>query len=191
VGLNERQRQLLEDLQAIHHHLRDETRERYQRINPFNEDMFEWKERGQYWLGADRGVTIYNSTTVVGDVSIGDGTWIGPFCSLDGSGGLSIGSYCTICALVQLMTHDTVRWALSGGRAEPERSPLRIGDRCFVGTGAVVTRGVSVGDGSVIGAGAVVTRDVEPGTIVSGVPARRLGVVVQDGDEIRFEYDRR
>ena len=41
-------------------------------------------------------MTIYDSTTVVGDVKIGENTWIGPFCSIDGGGGLEIGENCDI-----------------------------------------------------------------------------------------------
>jgi acetyltransferase-like isoleucine patch superfamily enzyme len=189
VGLNERQRQMLEDLRTLHRELRDETRTSYGRINPFTEDLSDWKERGRYWAGEDRDITIYDSTTVVGDVTIGEGTWIGPFCSLDGTGGLSIGAHCSVSAGVQLLTHDTVRWALSGGSALPERSPTRLGDRCFVGAGAVVLRGVTIGEGSVVGAGAVVTGDVPAGAIVAGVPARRIGTVVHRGDEIHLEYE--
>ena len=141
--LNERQRQLLDDLRAVHEHLRDGTREAYGRINPFTEDLIDWRERGRYWTGDDRDVTIYNSTTLAGDVQIGRGTWIGPFCSLDGTGGLEIGEGCDISAGVQLVTHDSVRRALSGGAAPIETAPIRIGDRCFVGSLAVVTRGVT------------------------------------------------
>jgi acetyltransferase-like isoleucine patch superfamily enzyme len=189
MGLNDRQRRLLGDLRALRGHLRDETRARHRRLNPFTEDLTDWRERGHYWAGEDRGITIYDSTTVAGDVEIGDGTWIGPFCSLDGTGGLTIGAHCSISAGVQLLSHDTVRWALSGGELPAERSSTRIGDRCFIGTRAVVVRGVQIGDGCVVGAGAVVTEDVASGTIVAGVPARRIGAVVRDGDAIRLHYD--
>jgi len=189
AGLNERQRQLLDDLRAVHEHLRDETREAYDRINPFTEDLVDWQERGRYWTGEDRGITIYNSTTLAGDVRIGRGTWIGPFCSLDGTGGLEIGEGCDISAGVQLVTHDSVRRALSGGAAAIETAPIRIGDRCFLGSLVVVTRGVTIGRCCLIAAGSVVTADVPPQTIVGGVPARPIGRVELDGDDVRLVYD--
>jgi acetyltransferase-like isoleucine patch superfamily enzyme len=187
--VTDRRRELLEDLRALHHQLRHDTRERHGRINPFTEDLFPWKERGRHWVGEDRDVTIYNSATVIGDVEIGRGTWIGPFCMLDGTGGLRIGAWCSLSAGVQLYTHDTVRWALSGGRAAAEHAPTRIGDRCFLGAHAVVVRGVTIGAGCVIGAGAVVVDDVPDATIVGGVPARRLGHVEVDGDDVRLLHD--
>ena len=42
---------------------------------------------------------------------------------------------------------------------------------CWIGTGAIILKGVTIGKGSVIGAGAVVTKDVPPYTIYVGVPS--------------------
>jgi acetyltransferase-like isoleucine patch superfamily enzyme len=49
-----------------------------------------------------------------------------------------------------------------------------IGNDVWIGTGAVITAGVSIGDGCVVGANAVVTKDLPPGSIAGGVPARVL-----------------
>ena len=43
-----------------------------------------------------------------------------------------------------------------------------IGDRCFVGSGAIITQGVNIGSRSVIGAGSLVLSDVDEGTTVFG-----------------------
>ena len=51
-------------------------------------------------------------------------------------------------------------------------APIHIGNRVWIGAGAIITRGVTIGDGAVIAAGAVVTKDVEENTIVGGVPAK-------------------
>ncbi|MGI6209207.1 MAG: bifunctional UDP-N-acetylglucosamine diphosphorylase/glucosamine-1-phosphate N-acetyltransferase GlmU [Anaerolineae bacterium] len=48
----------------------------------------------------------------------------------------------------------------------------RIGDRVFVGSGAMLVAPLEVGTGAVIGAGSVVTHDVPANTVVYGVPAR-------------------
>ena len=104
-------------------------------------------------------------------------TWIGPFTLLDGTGGLQIGENCSISAGVQIYTHDTVAWALSGGAAEYERAPVSIGDCCHIGAQAVIVKGVSIGDHCVIGATSFVNRDVPPFTIAAGSPCRPIGRV--------------
>ena len=189
MALNERLAALLQDLRTLHLELRREVHAKFKRINPFYEDLFDWKERGEFWVGQGKNVTIYNSTTVVGDVEIGQNTWIGPFCSLDGSGGLVIGENCSVSAGCQIVSHDTVKWAVSRGKHPYEYAPIRIGDCCFIGSHAVITKGVTVGNHCVIGAGAVVTCDVPDYAIVGGVPGRVIGRVnVHDGRMVTFDY---
>jgi len=53
-------------------------------------------------------------------------------------------------------------------------APVIIEDDVWLGTRAIVLRGVRIGTGSVVAAGAVVTKDVAPHTLVGGVPARAL-----------------
>ena len=47
-----------------------------------------------------------------------------------------------------------------------------IGNDCWIGANAVITRNVKIGDHSIVAAGAVVTKDVDPFSIMAGVPAR-------------------
>lgn len=189
VQLDEKLKSLWHQLRDLHYKLREYTSSKYGRVNPFAENLFDWKEKGEFFAG--KGVTIYDSTTIVGDVKIGDYTWIGPFCSLDGNGGLSIGSYSSISLGCQLLTHDTVKWALSGGKAAHEYAGTWIGNYCFLGSYVVVLKGVTIGDHCVIGAGAVVTKDVSNNSIIAGVPARRIGKVEITGNgEVRLIYDK-
>jgi acetyltransferase-like isoleucine patch superfamily enzyme len=53
-------------------------------------------------------------------------------------------------------------------------APVKIEDNVFIGTGAVVLKGVRVGRNSVIGAGAVVSKDVPLDVVVAGNPAKIL-----------------
>tara|TARA_B100000212_G_C27384505_1_gene538607 strand:- start:8272 stop:8835 length:564 start_codon:yes stop_codon:yes gene_type:complete len=164
------------------------TLQKYKRINPFLENIFDWKKRGKLWSG-NNNVTIYNSTTLVGDVKIGENTWIGPFCSIDGTGGIKIGSNCSISSSVHIQSHDTVRWALSGGAHDYEYDQVKIGNNCFIGVGAVILKGVKIGDSSVIGAGAIVNKSFPSNSIISGVPARKIGSVVFRNNKIDFDFD--
>lgn len=51
-------------------------------------------------------------------------------------------------------------------------SPVYIGNKVWIGYGAIILKGVSIGDGSVIGAGSVVTSDCPAKSIIAGNPAR-------------------
>lgn len=167
---------------------RQHTFEKYHRINPFFEDLFDWKERGKFWTGKEN-VTIYNSAAIVGDVDIGENTWIGPYCALDGTGGLKIGKNCSISSGCQILSHDSVKWALSGGIQPYEYSSTEIGDNCFIGTFSVVRKGVKIGNQCVVGAGSVITKSFADRSVIAGVPARHIGnvIILQDG-MIDFEY---
>ena len=183
-------KKLWTSLLELHHWCRNYTKETYGRINPFYEDLFNWSERGSFWTRENKDITIYNSATLIGDVKIGEHTWIGPFSLLDGGGGLTIGRYCSISTGCQVLTHDTVNWSLSGGKLQSEYAETKIGDCCFLGSHAIVTKGVTVGNHSLIAAGAVVTGDVDDFTIAAGVPARAVGRVDLDSKgNVNLVYD--
>lgn len=59
-------------------------------------------------------------------------------------------------------------------RNDARTLPVRIGSRVFVGTNAIVGKGVAIGDEAVIAAGSVVVKDVPPREVWGGNPARRI-----------------
>jgi acetyltransferase-like isoleucine patch superfamily enzyme len=48
---------------------------------------------------------------------------------------------------------------------------VEIGDDVWIGSRAMILKGVTIGSGAVIGAGAVITRDVPPGALVTAAPS--------------------
>lgn len=159
---------------------RDAVDAQWRRTLPFGDYVVDRWEKARL-LGWGEGTSVYDSALVLGEVSVGRGTWIGPHTVLDGSGGLTIGDHCAVSAGVQLYTHDTVRRVLSGGEAEPERAPTRIGSRVYLGPNTVVAKGVTIGDGSVIGANSLVLHDIPPGSKAFGTPARVVGPADEGG----------
>ena len=74
-------------------------------------------------------------------------------------------------------THDTVDKVLTLDGAPIERSPVKLGNRVYVGPNVVIARGVTIGDRVVIGANSFVREDIPSGKKVAGNPARILGDV--------------
>lgn len=54
------------------------------------------------------------------------------------------------------------------------RAPVIIGDRAWIGFGALIMKGVTIGSHAVVAARAVVTKDVPPHGVVAGNPARLI-----------------
>jgi acetyltransferase-like isoleucine patch superfamily enzyme len=109
----------------------------------------------------------------IGGIEIGKRTNIGRDCWLDGRGGLRIGDNVSINRGVWLVTADH---DLNDPQFTPRYDTIEIGDRAFLGSRAMVLKGIKVGEGAVVAGGAVVTKDVPPYTIVAGNPARAVGM---------------
>jgi acetyltransferase-like isoleucine patch superfamily enzyme len=176
-------------VRRVYEALRQETRRKWNRDLPFEELLFDRWERARS-LGFGEGTSVYHSSLVYGEVEVGKHTWIGPYTLLDGAHRLTIGSFCSISAGVSIYTHDTVQWALSGGRAAHEGAPVSIGDCTYIGAQSVVSRGVTIGDHVVVGACSFVNRDIPPWTIAAGVPCRPIGRVVEEDGRFQLIYNR-
>jgi acetyltransferase-like isoleucine patch superfamily enzyme len=110
---------------------------------------------------SEASITIGNWTTVghhtfifsKNEIKIGNNCLIAPFCYLvDSDHGID----CNTLIREQAMT----------------TKPIIIGNDVWLGTGAVITKGVTIGDGAVVAAHAVVTHDVPPNAVVAGTPAK-------------------
>lgn len=172
----------------LHDALRSRIKKKWKRTVPFADELFDRFEKAKF-LGFGKGASIYDSSLVMGNVQVGKGTWIGPFTILDGRGGLKIGSFCSISSGVHLYSHDTVEWALTGGRAKEYRKPTKIGNSCYIGAMTIVNRGVVIGDHSVIGANSFVKNSIPPFSIAAGNPAKILGRVTIVKNKAQFIYE--
>lgn len=177
--MDEEIEKLYASLLQVHKKRREKFKEQWNRSLPFADELLDRWERANF-LGFGEGTSIYDSSLVIGDVKVGRNTWIGPFTILDGSGGLVIGDYCSISSGVQIYSHDSIKWALSGGKAEYEKAEMKIGNCCYIGTLSIITKGVKVGDHSLIGAHSLVNKDIPPNSIAFGIPAKVVGKVEID-----------
>jgi len=167
----------------------EELRAQFDRSLPFADGLFDRWERAKR-LGFNKGASIYNSALVYGDVQVGENTWVGPYTLLDGSGGeISIGSFCSISAGVHIYTHDTVMWALSGGKLKRRTGPVKIGDCCYIASQCIIAPNVTIGRQCVVAANSYVNRDVPERSIVGGNPAKTLGRVEGSGENVRLRFN--
>lgn len=107
-------------------------------------------------------------------MSIGKGTLISRNAVLDrgiNPKGIHIGEYTRITGAI-ILAHDACR---------KMKTDTYIGNKCFIGSKAIVLPGVTIGDEVIVGAGSVVTKDVPSNCIVAGNPARiiRRGVQLE------------
>lgn len=129
------------------------------------------------------GMNVINRNNLISDSTLGFATYTGHNATIKDT---EIGKYCCLSWAISIggknhnYTSVTSYPSYHFNRilcedksvAGPSPQKASIGNDVWIGSGAIVLRGVKVGDGAVIGAGAVVTKDVPPYAIVVGNPAR-------------------
>jgi acetyltransferase-like isoleucine patch superfamily enzyme len=101
---------------------------------------------------------------------IGARTYINYGASLSASREITIGEGCLIGNYVSIMDSDY--HDVYDHRKPGKVAPIVIEDDVWIGTRAIILKGVHIGRGSVIGAGSVVTSDIPPDCVAFGVPAQ-------------------
>jgi acetyltransferase-like isoleucine patch superfamily enzyme len=162
-------KKLLVEIKNIFNTLRKEKQERYNRVLPFGDYFIDRYEKARF-LGFGEGTSVYDNVIVFGEVCVDKNTWIGPNVILDGSGGLDIGSNCSISAGVQIYSHDSVGWATSGGTEDYKYAKTIIEDNCYIGPNVIIIRGIRIGKGSIVGANSYVDKDISSNSKAYGNP---------------------
>ncbi|NJB86654.1 acetyltransferase-like isoleucine patch superfamily enzyme [Lewinella marina] len=136
---------------------------------------------------------------------LADYIYVGHYCVLDATGGLTIGEGTQIAAMAGVFSHSShcaIRLYGQEYIRVPEdqkvgyfKKPVSIGSYVYLGAGCKVLPGVSIGDYAVVAAGAIVTRDVPTCKVVAGCPARIIGDVtdqdhpfLEDHPELLHSY---
>jgi acetyltransferase-like isoleucine patch superfamily enzyme len=168
---------MIEKLRALQKALQSEKMRTFKRRVSFGDLVTDrWDNARQYGFG--EGSSCYDNVLVLGDVKVGEHTWIGPNVVLDGSGGgLVIGDHCSISSGVHIYTHNTVRRSVTLGKAPVDYAPTRIGNGVYIGPNTIVGMGVTIGDSAVIGAMSFVDKNVPALKKVWGCPAIVAGDV--------------
>lgn len=112
-----------------------------------------------------------------GFVTLGDRSWLGPFCLVYGNGGVTIGRNVLVAGHTSINTvsHSADRCDIPINDQPVLIDPVVIEDDCWIALNVVILQGVTLGRGCIVGAGAVVTKSIPPWSIAVGVPARVVG----------------
>ena len=65
-----------------------------------------------------------------------------------------------------------------------------VEEGCWIGTRAIILKGVTIGKGSVIGAGAIVTKDVPPYSVYVGSPPYNFKIIPRFSREEILEHEK-
>jgi acetyltransferase-like isoleucine patch superfamily enzyme len=98
---------------------------------------------------------------------LGNNTHINIGANVNAVKEVSIGSDCVVSMNVHIRDNDGHH--LKGSEFA---TPVHIGNRVWIGYGAIILKGVTIGDGAIIAAGAIVTKDVPQKAVAAGSPAK-------------------
>ncbi len=100
--------------------------------------------------------------------AIGPGLYLPHLGTIVIGSGSKVGENCTIA-------HGVTIGHAGGGRRTGAGNPV-IGNRVYIGPGAILIGPITVGDDALIGAGAVVVKSIPPRGVAVGNPARIIGL---------------
>lgn len=131
-----------------------------------------FKKRGENFVFDPYSMFSYET------IEVGDNVYIGPRANFGGINGIKIGNNVMFGPDVSILggDHNTTQVGLLMYEVhwkQPENDLLVIiEDDVWVGSKAIITKGVTIHTGSIIAAGAIVTKNVPPYSVVAGVPAK-------------------
>ncbi len=139
-----------------------------------------------------KGSYIHPEATIIGDVQMGEGCYVGAGARIRGDwGSIKIGSYSNIQENCVIHVHPGAA-AVMGDRSHVGHGAIlhtpNLGEHVLIGMGAIVMDWVSIGDGSCVAAGALVTEKthIPPCKLAVGMPAK---VVNDISDKMRQSLD--
>lgn len=118
------------------------------------------------------------------NLRLADHVFIGPFCFIEASGGVSLAEGVQITHHVSIVTHSSHRAQRLLGRSYVDwqgarpgwiLGPVNVGPYCFIGPHTVLEAGTTLGRGCVVRAGSVLRGEYPEFSIIAGNPARVVG----------------
>ena len=120
----------------------------------------------KFSIGFGSDIRIFDNATL----TIGSG-YLNGFVQIVCAKKIEIGENVAIAR--DVIIRDTDAHQIEDGKHEKSKE-IKIGNHVWIGTRAIIMKGVHIGDGAIIAAGAIVTKDVPPNSIVAGIPAKEI-----------------
>ncbi len=118
------------------------------------------------------GMIVRGGVTVMGGCNFGSEPYL-----------ITLEKNCRISGNVTFINHDGGTWAFRNTDEKykdvVKYGKIVVGENTFVGARSIIMPGVTIGKNCVIGAGSVVTKNIPDGTVVCGVPAKKICTTVE------------
>ena len=124
------------------------------------------------------GIKIYDDPVL----KIGDDTTLGYMNMISVAQKVVIGDRCLFAGEIKIFDNNSHPLDPQKRRHKiimdkTDVAPVIIEDDVWIGTNALILKGVTIGRGAVVAAGSVVTKNIPPYTLVGGNPARTIRVI--------------
>ena len=135
---------------------------------------------GRYFKKVGEGLAVYEGARIYGPdrLSVGRNCRIGLDNVIQANGEVEMGDDVLLGPGVKIwsVNHVSDRLDIAIWDQGYEHKKVTIGNGVWLGADVFVMPGANIGDHVVVAAGSVVgAKDVEPGTVLAGNPARRIG----------------
>lgn len=104
-------------------------------------------------------------------IRLGEAVFVNVNCTFLDSGMITVGARTKIGPNCQLYTPQHPIDYLERRQPVETGRPITIGEDCWLGGGVIVCPGVRIGDRCIVAAGSVVTRDIPDDSLAAGNPA--------------------
>ena len=111
-------------------------------------------------------------------IEIGQGTVISNNACIVANMAIEIGKNCLLGDSVSIYDsdfHEIDPMRRHSGNGVSQR--VLIGDNVWIGSRAIVLKGVKIGDNAIVGAGSIVTTTIPENTLAAGVPAKVIRLI--------------
>lgn len=132
---------------------------------------------GFHMAGSNTMPIILQPRETQSTIVIGQGSQIMNGCEFIARTAIEIGEDCLVGAQTTILDSDFHGLAPDARLEAGKTNPVFIGSNVWIGTKALILKGVRIGKDAVVAAGCVVTNDVPVGAIVAGNPMQIVGSV--------------